>query len=327
MALIVGCWSFLPSSRPRSHRPMSGFGWEGATSGPRSNRSRPSTDSYARVLGEGAFELSKEVVANRVAVIGKLFGSLGTGANPGTLLGSGSTLGGGADIGIAVAFPLEGAGQAALIGRVIQRNGTSLVVERALTALPENPINQKVVDVAEFLGSAAGKIAVPYRESGARLDVAWAYITMSGLSVQAAIGAEHRHRYYRSTVPSAVFNYRQTIVPRFGLALGLDGSSPKCGDHCVPIALLLEYELSPTHLWVSVPGPEGTLGTAYSRFVDHVAAIGLHYASDRHADLDAALTAYMRFNAPPELTLDVGSGLVPPRTMEIGGQAMARYFW
>jgi hypothetical protein len=283
--------------------------------------------SYTRALGSGALELSKEVIAERVAVLGSLSGGVATGANAGTLLGGGASLGGGVDVGLAVGRPIGGAGQIALIGRVTQRNGTTLVVERALTALPQNPINQKVVDVAGFLGTAAGRIAVPYRESGQRLDAAWALAATPLVSVQLAIGIEHRYRYYRSDDPSAAGNLREIAAPRFGVAVGVDLSSNLCGSRCVPLAFLLEYQLSPTHQWVEVLQPGRGREDVYSRFVDHVAALGMHYASDRHADLDASITAYAHLNVPPELALDPGTGLVPPRTREFGAQAMARYLW
>ena len=211
-----------------------------------------------------------------------------------------------------------------LVGRVIERNGSSLVVERALTALPQNPLNEKVVDVAGFLGTAAGRIAVPYRESGRRFDLAWAVVATPLLSVQLAMGIEYRSRYFRPSGAYRLGDITQLVVPRLGYAVGLDLSSPNCGDHCVPIAFLVEYQLSPTHLKVEIPN---TNQTAPTRFADHVVALGMHYASDRHADLDAAITGYLEFNVPPELTLDPGTGLNPPRTTEIGAQAMARYFW
>jgi hypothetical protein len=214
--------------------------------------------SYTRALGSGALELSKEVIAERVAVLGSLSGGVATGANAGTLLGGGASLGGGVDVGLAVGRPVGGAGQIALIGRVTQRNGTTLVVERALTALPQNPINQKVVDVAGFLGTAAGRIAVPYRESGQRLDAAWALAATPLVSVQLAIGIEHRYRYYRSDDPSAAGNLREIAAPRFGVAVGVDLSSNLCGSRCVPLAFLLEYQLSPACITRAIGTPTST---------------------------------------------------------------------
>jgi hypothetical protein len=316
---------FIPTTLPVSYAGVRvGGAYQWASHSP----FLPIGGNFQRGIGSGAVDFSKALVPNRFALVGSLSGDVATGANAGTLLGDGARLGGGLDIGFLIGHEVLSSGRVAISARAMERYGLSLLPVRAFAVVQANPLEQTVQDAAGVVGEAASRIAVPYRETGNRADGMWMWAAKSYLSFQGVVGVERTHRYYRNNYDLASApDVKRLVLPRLGLATEFDVSAKNCVDNCIPLAFIFEYELSPTRMSTGTLAPSRTGPPVKRRVVEHVLALGFHYASDRHPDIDAGLTAYWHLNVPPEYALTSGAGLAQPKATEIGTQVAARYIW
>jgi len=100
-------------------------------------------------------------------------------------------------------------------------------------------------------------------------------------------------------------------------------STKGCTSGCIPIALVVEHQMSPTKLSLNTLQP--LAAPLNARYVDQLVAFGIHYASERHSDFDAGLTMYAHRNVAQQLSMTVTPA--PSLATELGGQMMARYCW
>jgi hypothetical protein len=287
----------------------------------------PIGGKYQRAIGNGAIDFSLALIRDRIALFGSLAGDIATGANPSTILGQGAALGGGLDIGFLIGTRVLDAGRIALSARAMERHGLSLLVERGFTAIRQNPIHQTVENAARLVGDASGKIAVIYHETGNRIDGTWIWAASHSISFYGLIGLERTYGYYRNDVLANAPEMRKLVLPRLGAAFQYNLSTKECSKDCWPWALLLEYELSPTRLWIGTLDPRETGPAVHKRIVEHIIAAGLHYASYRYPDFDVGLTFYSHLNIPLDYSLATGAPQTVLKAWALGGQIMARYCW
>lgn len=279
--------------------------------------------------GTGALDFSRSLLSDHLAILGSLTGNIGTGLNVSTLLGAGSNLDGGLDLGFILSQRVVGAGRVALTGRVMERYGTSLLAERAFLELQQYPMEQTAQDAAGMAGAASKRIAVGYYQNGVRLDGSWLWVALPYLSFQGVVGVERVRRYYRNTralADAAVI--RRWVLPRLGVAAEFDVSWFRSANgEGFPPAVLLEYQLSPTQLQIGTMDPATTGPAQKRRMVEHVAALGLHYSDITHPNIDAALTVFGHLNAPFDTSSSTSRGGSSPTWRGFGGQVSARYIW
>jgi hypothetical protein len=279
--------------------------------------------NFQRVIGLGAIELSKELWLDRVSLFGSLIGALGTGTNGSSIIGTDTEAGGGVDIGFVANLLLRKSTRIAFVDRAMRRYGYSVLLERAADAVPIVPNLANLSPLFSSIGPAANKLPVPFIESGNRADIAWLWVATPWLSYQGAIGAEFTHRYYRNDPLSYAPDIHRVVGPRLGTAVEVDLSTQNCLQGCIPLAVVLEHQMSPTRLQLDTL--ERLRSPPRARFVDQVLALGFHYTSDRHSDFDAGLTGYLHWNVPQPLAMTVNPS--PPLATEYGAQVMARYCW
>src|SRR5262249_3261074 len=91
-----------------------------------------------------------------------------------------------------------------------------------------------------------------------------------------------------------------------------------------PLSVLLEYQTARTHVGVRTVAEALKGQSALSSSVDtQVIALGLHFSKLSAADLDAAITGFVKLDMPPNLASGIGFGTELPH--QFGGDLMARY--
>jgi hypothetical protein len=285
---------------------------------------------YQAAVSSAALEVSKLVLERSFSVLATAKGTIATGVDTSTLLSSGSTLGGGFDFGFLWGNWLNRASRMGVLFRTGEQYGTSLLVERAVTAINQNPMKETGTMIAGLLGPAAGAIPIPYVSEHIDLDLGWIFVPFSWLSLQTVIGGGHEHRYFRTSDTTAggvlgAFDIDTWTPFRIGTAIEFDlGAISKNVTGGVPIAFLIELQTARTHTSLrtvaeALAGRTDLSSTTGTQLV----ALGIHFSSAEDANLDAAITGFYQVNLPPDLASGVGFGTQLPYAL--GGDLLARY--
>lgn len=290
-------------------------------------------DTFDQVSATAAFDVEK-LIAKNLAVVASAVGNMSTGVTVGTLVANGATVGGGFDVGLQGGCAPRSWLRFGIVGTVGQRFGESLLFERAVPAIDVNIVSESAKDAATTIGEVAGNIPVPYVDAIEHLDVTGLFVPLKWLSIQADIGFEHQHRYYRTSASSTVGVLGGDDVEQAALHFGaaaevdFDSISPKTsrnGGH-VPLALVVEYAWSPNRVAYSTVADAANHPTLTLWGYSDAFAASVHYASAASPDLDAALTFLYGWSELPSESAVLQAG-TPDAAHSLGGQIMARYLW